>query len=244
VNIDVTKNRLGNHIASTVKPFLGNVVMDFGFVLEGQNSEELPENILGAARVIRAKLDDTPYLPILNNPSSPLSSIHHHMGTSAGVLTPSNMHAKSSNNNKIQFSNRPSSSTPKPLSRSTSGSGDNGGGGGGGGDSGEEGVKSYLLQEDEEVVTKLDLSNMNLCLHVQDVADLLLQLRSPEVIDLTQNHRVGGKQNMYKVHYQVRTVYIYIIVSLLLLYCFILQYFSQFEIHFYRFFYLFFLISF
>jgi hypothetical protein len=187
VNIDVTKNRLGNHIASTVKPFLGNVVMDFGFVLEGQNSEELPENILGAARVIRAKLDDTPYLPIINNPSSPLSSIHYHTGTGggAGVLTPSNMHAKSSNNSK-QFSNRPSTSTPKLSSRSTSG--DSGGG------AGEEVVKSYLLQEDEEVVTKLDLSNMNLCLHVQDVADLLLQLRSPEVIDLTQNHRVGGKQ--------------------------------------------------
>ncbi|RHZ06188.1 hypothetical protein DYB26_014586, partial [Aphanomyces astaci] len=63
VDIDAhTFNFVARKGLSGVADHFGNMVVDFGFVLEGQDDDEVPEQILGCVRLCKVDLKNAPRL--------------------------------------------------------------------------------------------------------------------------------------------------------------------------------------
>ena len=57
-SMDVSKEAMANRILGMVKPICKTLVTDFAFTLEGQSDNELPEAVLGAARLSNVDISD------------------------------------------------------------------------------------------------------------------------------------------------------------------------------------------
>jgi hypothetical protein len=63
VDVDVSASAVGNRILGVVKAYVATVAVDLGFVVEGTQSSELPERLIGALRFHALDVVNAPFLP-------------------------------------------------------------------------------------------------------------------------------------------------------------------------------------
>ena len=63
IDIDVSKAGKAKFITSLALPIARNIVVDLGFLIEGQDPSELPEQIMGAIRFNKMDLTQLKFIP-------------------------------------------------------------------------------------------------------------------------------------------------------------------------------------
>lgn len=57
VAVDVGSSSVAKHVYSAVRRFSTSVILDIGFVLQGEQEDELPERVLGGVRICRVDVN-------------------------------------------------------------------------------------------------------------------------------------------------------------------------------------------
>ena len=58
VDVDCNSSPAAGRVISVVKSYAKSLVVDLAFLIEAQNGDELPERLLGCARLSHIELDD------------------------------------------------------------------------------------------------------------------------------------------------------------------------------------------